>query len=62
MYGGLGFGVLGLVFEFFGLGHSVDGVWVPWCGAFWVFWVWGSLYKHKRITLGKKCCLTECEQ
>ena len=56
IYGGLGFGVLGLgsYIGFLGLGFSVDGVWGLWCGAFWVFLGWGSLYKHKRITLGKK--------
>ena len=45
IYGGLGFGVLGLgsYFGFLGLGLSVDGVWGLWCGAFWVFWVW-ALY------------------
>ena len=58
IYGGLGFGVLGLgsYFGFLGLGLSVDGVWGLWCGAFWVFLGLGSLYKHKRITLGKKWC------
>ena len=29
-------------------------VWGLWCVAFWVFWGWGSLYTHKRITLGIK--------
>ena len=50
------FGVLGLgsYFEFLGLGLSVDGVLGLWCGAFWVFLGLGSLYKRKRITLGKK--------
>ena len=45
IYGGLGFGVLGLgsYFGFLGLGLSVDGVLGLWCGAFWVFWVW-ALY------------------
>ena len=45
IYGGLGFGVLGLgsLIRFLGLGFSVDGVWGLWCGAFWVFWV-GALY------------------
>ena len=33
------------------------GVWGLWCGAFWVFWGWGSLYKHRRITLGIKLCV-----
>ena len=41
-------------FGFLGLGFSVDGVWGLWCGAFWVFLGWCSLYKHKRINLGKK--------
>ena len=56
IYGGLGFGVLwlGSYFGFLGLGLSVDRVWGLWCGAFWVFLGLGSLYKHKRITLGKK--------
>ena len=58
IYGGLGFGVLGLgsYIGFLGLGFSVDGF-----GACGVgpsgFLGWGSLYKHKRITLGKKWCL-----
>ena len=45
IYGGLGFGVLGLgsYIGFLGLGFSVDGVWGLWCGAFWFFWV-GALY------------------
>ena len=45
IYGGLGFGVLGLesYMGFLGLGFSVDGVWGLWCGAFWVFGV-GALY------------------
>ena len=39
IYGGLGswIGFLGLVF-------SVDGVLGLWCGAFLVFWGWGSVY------------------
>ena len=45
---GFGFGVLLLVFgvgvvSYWGLEHSG-------------FWGWGSLCKHKRITLGKKYC------
>ena len=52
IYGGLGgwghrLGFLGSVF-------SVDGVLGMWCLAFWVFWSRGSLYKHGRITLGKR--------
>ena len=45
IYGGLGFGVLGLgsYIGFLGLGFSVDRVWGLWCGVFWVFWV-GALY------------------
>ena len=45
IYGGLGFGFLGLgsYFGFLGLGLSLDGVWGLWCGAFWVFGVW-ALY------------------
>ena len=45
---------LGSYIWFLGLGFSVDGVWGLWCGALWVFLGWGTLYKHKRITLGKK--------
>ena len=47
IYGGLGFGVLGLgsYMGFLGLGFSVDGVWGLWCGAIWVFWV-GALYMN----------------
>ena len=45
---------------------SVDAVWGLWCGALWVLSGWGSLndlknnfnsvgslFKHRRITLGK---------
>ena len=41
---------------FLGLGFSAERVWGPWCGAIWVFWGWGFLYKHRRITLGKQIC------
>ena len=36
IFGGLGFGVLGLrsYIGFLGLGFSVDGFWGLWCGAF----------------------------
>ena len=47
---GFGVEVLDLVF---GDGFPVDWVCGLWCGAFWVFLGWGSLYKHKRINLGK---------
>ena len=55
IYCGLGFGVLGLgsYIGFLWLGLSVDGVWGLWCGSFWVFLGWSSLYIHERITLGK---------
>ena len=53
------FGVSGSYIGFLGLGFSVDGVWGLWCGAFWVFWVWCSLYKHKRIILGKNCATSK---
>ena len=43
---GFGVGVLNWVFGV--------GVWGLWCGAFSFFWGWGSLYKHRRITLGIK--------
>ena len=46
----------GLGLGFWGWGFQLMGVWGLGCGAFWVLWVWGSLYKHKRITLGKKWC------
>ena len=43
-------------FRFLGLGVSVDGAWllgsVVW--GLLGFWGWGFLYKHKRLTLGKK--------
>ena len=45
---------LRLGFRFSGLGFSVDGVCGLWSGAFWVFWGWGSLYKHRKIPLEKK--------
>ena len=48
---------LGSWIGFLGLGLSVDGVWGLGCGAFWVLWGWGSLYNHKRNTLGKKMVL-----
>ena len=41
----------------FGGGISVDGVWGLWCGGFWVFWIKGSLYIHRRINLGKNFAL-----
>ena len=47
--GGLGLKGWGLWIGFLGLGFSVDGVWGLWCGAFWVLWGWGSLYKHKKM-------------
>ena len=43
---GIGLGFCGWFFQLMGFGGL-------WCGAFWVFWGWGFLYKHKRITLGK---------
>ena len=45
IYGGFGFGVLGVgsYIGFLGLGISVDGVWGLWYRAFWLFWV-GALY------------------
>ena len=51
---GFGVGVLDLVFEvevfsWLGLGPVVRG--------FLGFGGWSSLYKHKRITLGKKWCV-----
>ena len=49
---GWGFGIWVLK-SFFGVGISVDGVWGMWHRAFLVLWSWGSLYKHRRITLGK---------
>ena len=49
IYGGLGVWVLDWV-----LVKGFDGVWGLWCGAFWVLLGWGSPYKHRRITLGKK--------
>ena len=53
-YGGLGFGGGGLGLGFWGWSfQSVIGVLGLWCGSFWVFWGWGSLYKHRIITLGK---------
>ena len=42
--GVLGFGV-GVLYWFFVLGFSVDGVWGLWCGAFWACWV-GALYMN----------------
>ena len=48
-----GLGFLGLVF-------SVDRFWGLRCGAFWVFWGWGSLYKHKGIMLGKNFEVQMC--
>ena len=52
IYGGLG---LGSYIEFLGLGLSVDGVW-----GLLGFLGWGSLYKHKRITLGKNGAKDQC--
>ena len=61
IYGGLGFWGWGLGLGFLGLGFSIVGVLGLWCGAFGVFLDWGSLYKHRRTTLGKKLCLPGCE-
>ena len=41
---------------FLGLVFSVDGVSGLRCGAFRVFLGYSSLYKHRRITLGKDMC------
>ena len=51
-YGGWGFRGWGL--GLLRLGFSADRVWGLWCRAFWGFWGWGSIYKHRRINLGKK--------
>ena len=48
---------LGSWIRFVGLGFSFDWIWGLWCRAFWVFWGLGSLYKHRRITLGIKLCV-----
>ena len=48
IYGGLGFWYWGLRLGFWGWGYQLIG-----CGAFWVFLIWSSLYKHKRINLEK---------
>ena len=47
---GLGFWGWGLILGFLGLGFSVDG---PVVWGLLGFLGWGSLYEHKRITLGK---------
>ena len=58
IYGGLGVGVLGLRswIGLLGLEFLADLVRDLWCGAFWGDWGLGSLYKQRRITLGKKLC------
>ena len=48
IYGGLGLR-LGSYIESLGLGFSVDGFGIYGVGLLG----WGSLYKHKKITLGK---------
>ena len=48
IYGGL---VLGSWIGLLGLGFSADGVWGPGVWVFWGFLGWGSLYKHRRVTL-----------
>ena len=59
LFGGLGVGVfvLGSWIGFLGVVISVNGVWGLGCGALCVMWCWGSLHEHRRINLGKKCCL-----
>ena len=56
IYGSLGFRGWGLRLGFWGWGFQLMGF-----GACGVgpsgFLGWGSLYKHKRITLGKKWCV-----
>ena len=44
---------LGSWIGFLGLGFSVDWVCGLWCWVFLDFGGWGSLYKYRRITLGK---------
>ena len=58
-YGGVGLWGWGLNLGFWGWGFPLMGFGV--CGAepsgfFWVG-LWGALYKHKRITLGKEMVL-----
>ena len=55
IYVGLGVGVLrlGVGLGFWGLGYHLMGFGA--CGlGLQGFWGWGSVYKHRRITLGKK--------
>ena len=61
---GFGFGFWGLGFQLMGLClWCGQGVRTPWCGTLLVFWGWGSLYKHRRITLGKNfALLTACHR
>ena len=49
---GLGFRVLNWVFE--NWGFQLIGVGASGVGPSGIFWAWGSLYKHRKITLGIK--------
>ena len=55
-FGGWGFGVK--VLGFWGWGFQLMGFRACSVGpsGFWIFWVWGCLHKHTRITLGKNLC------
>ena len=55
--GGLGFWGWGLILGFCGWGFQLMGFGVCGVGPSGFFFGWGSLYKHKRITLGKKMVL-----
>ena len=52
---GVGVEVLGWVFGVFvRSGCLVDAVWDLLCVVLWVFWGWGSFYKHRGINLEMK--------
>ena len=55
-YGGLGFWGWCLIFGFWGWGFQLIGFGACGVGPSGFFLGWGSLYKHKKITLGKKWC------
>ena len=58
--GGWGVGVLGSWIGSFGVGLFSWCGFGLWCRAFYDFWGWDSLYKHRRITLNQKLCLNPC--
>ena len=56
----MGFGVGVLDWFLFGLGFQLMGFGACGVELSGSFWGWGSIYKHRRITLGKKLAFYIC--